>query len=172
MAQRHTMNDELAKAIASVTVKSEGAARAKTVAVDLFRAAGWIHTDFISPKSDGSTASEESFKWLNEQIVAGFSKTVQGLLAANPNTLKEEEKVTRRYAQMQIGARRSDFKKALKPKSEGGRNKPTLEFLDEHAHAIVKRLEATTGDDAPNLDIPAAREVALQLRQMFRTAAK
>ncbi len=47
--------------------------------VATMQAAGFVWTDCISPKSAGSTATEETFTFLKDAIAAGFPKGVQEL---------------------------------------------------------------------------------------------
>jgi len=52
--------------------------------VDTFRAAGWKSTMFISPKSKGSTATDESWAFAKNAINSGFSDKIQELMAMKP----------------------------------------------------------------------------------------
>jgi hypothetical protein len=51
------------------TVKSD---LNKIKRLDVFRAAGWKSTMFISPKTNGSTATEESWTFTKNAINSGF----------------------------------------------------------------------------------------------------
>jgi len=51
--------------------------------IDILRAAGWVSTMFISPKSAGSTATEESWTFLKNAINSGFPKAAQDLMAVS-----------------------------------------------------------------------------------------
>ena len=52
--------------------------------VDIFRAAGWKSTMCISPKSKGSTATDESWAFAKNAINSGFPKAAQELMAMKP----------------------------------------------------------------------------------------
>ncbi len=97
----------------STTLKGD---RAKTNAVDKMVADGIRSTDMISPKGKDSksTASDELFASINKAIVLGFNTRVQALVnAPSAKGMTDAQKLTRRTGQMQIGAKRNDFKTAL-----------------------------------------------------------
>ena len=52
--------------------------------IDIFRAAGWKSTMCISPKSKGSTATDESWAFAKNAINSGFSDKIQELMAMKP----------------------------------------------------------------------------------------
>jgi hypothetical protein len=52
--------------------------------IDIFRAAGWTSTMCISPKSAGSTATDESWAFAKNAINSGFPKAAQELMAMKP----------------------------------------------------------------------------------------
>jgi len=52
--------------------------------IDIFRAAGWKSTMCISPKSKGSTATDESWAFAKNAINSGFPKAAQELMAMKP----------------------------------------------------------------------------------------
>tara|TARA_R100001086_G_scaffold248833_1_gene186710 strand:+ start:146 stop:676 length:531 start_codon:yes stop_codon:yes gene_type:complete len=111
-----TVTTKLAGLIANAVAKGNTADRAKTTAVDAMVAAGFVSTDFISPKGKDSksTATEELFGQINDAIVAGFSARAQALVnAPSAKGMTDAQKLARRNAQMQIGAKRNDFKTAL-----------------------------------------------------------
>ena len=111
-----TVTTELAGLIANAVAKGNTADRAKTTAVDAMVAAGFVSTDFISPKGKDSksTATEELFEQINAAIVAGFATRAQALVnAPSAKGMTDAQKLARRNAQMQIGAKRNDFKTAL-----------------------------------------------------------
>jgi len=111
-----TVTTELAGLIANAVAKGNTADRAKTTAVDAMVAAGFVSTDFISPKGKDSksTATDELFGQINAAIVAGFATRTQALVnAPSAKGMTDAQKLARRNAQMQIGAKRNDFKTAL-----------------------------------------------------------
>lgn len=113
-----TLNLEVATIITAAVSAVQSATRKLSSSIDALVAANMRSTDFISPKSDGSTASPEQFDGINTAIVAGFPKAVQGLLAKPTKSLEDADKAEKRYWQQQIGARRNDFKRGLE-KREG-----------------------------------------------------
>ena len=86
----------------------------KTVsAIDTLRAAGIKSTDFISPKTEGSTATPELNAALKAAIVKGFSAAKRKLLAAPAKALSDSDKAKRKVVQQSIGAYMAAFKRDL-----------------------------------------------------------
>jgi len=97
----------------STTLKGD---RAKANAVDKMVADGIKSTDMISPKGKDSksTASPELYEAIGNAIVLGFNTRVQALVnAPSAKGMTDAQKLGRRNGQMQIGAKRNDFKTAL-----------------------------------------------------------
>ena len=97
----------------STTLKGD---RAKTNAVDKMVADGIKSTDMISPKGKDSksTASPELYEAIGNAIVLGFNTRVEALVnAPSAKGMTDAQKLGRRNGQMQIGAKRNDFKTAL-----------------------------------------------------------
>jgi predicted transcriptional regulator len=80
MTHTPKLNDELGKQISTVANLAHKDNKAKAKLLDLFVASGFANTDLISPTSEGSTASAETFNWVKGCIFAGFPKGVQDLL--------------------------------------------------------------------------------------------
>ena len=76
----------------------------------------WTH--FISAKSKDSTATKEFQQSIDDAIILGFTDRVQTLLHTSTKELEDKEKADKRYWQQQVGAKRSDYKKALKKAQE------------------------------------------------------
>ena len=77
----------------------------KTVtAIDTLRAAGIKSTDFISPKTEGSTATPELNAAIKAAIIKGLSAAKRKLLAAPDKSLSDSDKVGRKVVQQSIGA--------------------------------------------------------------------
>ena len=114
------INDKLATAISNAVSITNKSIRATRTAVDLLVAEGFKSTDFISPKGKDSksTACEEKFAEINAAITLGFTVQARKLLDMPTKALTETGKGSKRYAQQQIGARRSDFKTALSKREE------------------------------------------------------
>ena len=110
------LKDATASAITTAVSTTLKGDRAKANAVDLLVADGFKSTDFISPKGKDSTstATPELFEQINKAIVLGFSARLQTLVnAPSAKGMTDAQKLSRRTAQQQIGAKRNDFKTAL-----------------------------------------------------------
>ena len=82
----------------------------------------FLWTDFISAKSKESTATPEFQQSVDAAIIAGFTEEVQALLDVPTKELEDKEKAEKRYWQQQVGAKRADYKKALKKMQEPKRD--------------------------------------------------
>ena len=157
----------------------------KTVtAIDTLRAAGIKSTDFISPKTEGSTATPELNAAFKAAIVKGLSAAKRKLLAAPAKSLSDSDKADRKRAQQSIGAYMGAFKRDLlarepegiakaKAKKEAGRaaQQPTgqakaagstakvLESLQQAA----KRAQAI---EAPEFDVVALVDLLAKAQQI------
>jgi len=111
-----TINTEIEIAVrdwASTTVKTD---LARTKRTDILRSAGWTSAHCISPKSEGSEASDETWSFLKETINSGFPKPAQAMMqlsakAAGDKTVNGQP---RAYWMRQANAVISDIKKQLK----------------------------------------------------------
>ena len=111
-----TINTEVATVMrgwSSDTIKAD---LTKTKRVDVLRAAGWTSAHCISPKSDGSAATEESWAFAKAEINAGMPKAAQALMemsakAAGDRTVNGQP---RAYWMRQANAVLADIKKQLK----------------------------------------------------------
>lgn len=169
----------IAKAISDAVASTVKGDKARTTAVDLMVAAGMKASDMVSPtsRSKTSTATPELFAEINAAIVAGFSATVQKLLAQDIAKVKETDKPTRKYWQMQIGARRNDFETALAKREKaqeagnGAGSKPrTIEvWIDEFYSAAIKKLENAT---AAPFDIGHHKTALAKLQKELRAEVK
>jgi outer membrane PBP1 activator LpoA protein len=108
-----TLSPAIAAAITEAVALTGKAERKFGSTIDLLAAEGFRSTDFISPKSDASTASPEQWDAINAAIVAGFTKAAQQLLDKPTKSLEDPAKAEKRYWQQQIGAKRNDFKRGL-----------------------------------------------------------
>ena len=116
MAKIVTINNEIEIAVrdwASTTVKTD---LARTKRTDILRSAGWTSAHCISPKSEGSEASDETWAFLKNTINSGFPKTAQAMMelsakAAGDKTVNGQP---RAYWMRQANAVISDIKKQLK----------------------------------------------------------
>ena len=87
----------------------------KTKRVDILLAAGWTSTMCVSPKSDISTATEESWKFAKNAINSGFPKAAQDLMAVTAKVAgdKTVQGRTRAYWKRQANAVLADIKGQL-----------------------------------------------------------
>jgi len=77
------LNEQVHIALRDWTKEQVAADMSRTERIDVFRSAGWASTMFISPKSAGSTATEESWTFLKNAINSGFPKAAQNLIASS-----------------------------------------------------------------------------------------
>ena len=146
-----TTIDRVSKAVASsILADKQGNA-----AIDALIADGFDKpTDFVSPKSEGSTVSVEEFNAINDAIVLGFSADIQRLLAKPVKSLTDAQKTTRRYWQQQIGAKRNDFKRGMQRRidaasPDGGaqRTRTIDEWFRDMANDGIKKCR--NAEEAP-----------------------
>ena len=115
-----TINTEIETSIrdwASTTVKTD---MARTKRTDILRSAGWTSAHCISPKSDGSEATDESWSFLKTTINSGFPKAAQAMMemsakAAGDKTINGQP---RAYWNRQANAVIGDIKTQLKRRED------------------------------------------------------
>ena len=115
-----TINTEIETSIrdwASTTVKTD---MLRTKRTDILRSAGWTSAHCISPKSDGSAASDESWAFLKATINSGFPKAAQAMMemsakAAGDKTINGQP---RAYWMRQANAVIGDIKTQLKRRED------------------------------------------------------
>ena len=146
------------------------AGKAMTATVDTFIKHEICHrsTDWISPKSDGSTTTPERWVWQREQVVLGFDKDDQKLLVTPVKTVPQEMKAHRHYLQEQVGAKCNDFFKALKRREaaaldggEAGRARSPERRIRENLEDCVKVCENTETASFDVVDMRTAIDAAL-----------
>ena len=119
------------------------------------------YTHFISAKSKDSTATPEFQESIDHAIISGFSDKVRTLMHTNTKDLDEKEKADKRYWQQQVGAKRADYKKALK-KVQEPRREPVhhsdLEKICIKLAEVKVLLQATEEELAPDFDVADAIE--------------
>ena len=101
------------KAITGLTKASESLGLKTVSVIDTLRAACIKSTDFISPKTEGSTATPELNAAFKAAIVKGFSAAKRKLLAAPAKSLSDSDKAKRKVVQQSIGAYMAAFKRDL-----------------------------------------------------------
>lgn len=115
-----TINTEVGTVMrgwSSDTIKAD---MTKTKRTDVLRAAGWTSAHCVSPKSEGSAATEQSWTFAKSQINSGFPKTAQALMelsakAAGDKTVNGQP---RAYWMRQANAVIADIKKQLQHRED------------------------------------------------------
>jgi len=135
---------QIAEAV-DLRTKSDKATKS---AVDLLIADGFkLPSDYISPKSEGSTTTTEEWANLRAAIVLGFSEHIQALLAAPIKSLSEIDKATRRYWGQQINARIGDLKKQVTNRQDGdgagSRNRSPEQRIRDNLNDVIKVCQST-----------------------------
>jgi hypothetical protein len=159
--------DRVSKAVASSILADKHG----TAAIDSLIADGFDKpTDFVSPKSQGSTVSVEEFNSINDAIVLGFSADIQRLLAKPVKSLTDAQKTTRRYWQQQIGAKRNDFKRGMQrridaasPDGGASRTRTIDEWFRDMANDGIKKCRAAEEAPFDVSDMIAAMNTVLKL---------
>ena len=162
-----TTIDRVSKAVASSILADKHG----TAAIDALIADGFDKpTDFVSPKSQGSTVSVEEFNALNDAIVLGFNADIQCLLAKPVKSLTDAQKTTRRYWQQQIGAKRNDFKRGMQrridaasPDGGASRTRTIDEWFRDMANDGIKKCRAAEEAPFDIADMIKACEAVLKL---------
>jgi len=154
-----TINTEIETSIrdwASTTVKTD---MARTKRTDILRSAGWTSAHCISPKSDGSEASDESWTFLKTTINSGFPKPAQAMMelsakAAGDKTVNGQP---RSYWMRQANAVIGDIKTQLKRREdiaaevESGKTGPDARTVSPEAKVrellndAIKRIQKSEG---------------------------
>ena len=111
---------EIAAAITSLMKATESVDLKRESVIDALRAAGIKSTDFISPKSEKSTATPELNAAFKEAIVKGFPAAKRKLLNAPKGSLSKEQMKLRGDAQRSIGGYMGAFKRDIENKEPEG----------------------------------------------------
>jgi len=171
-------SSELGKAIENFVGKARQTDTARVTVLDLMVAFGWKSTDLISPKSADSTATVETFEWLNHHIVLGFTVAAQKLLGAETTKgMSDEKKANRRYYQQQIGAKRNDLKTSLakresaKASGAASGKRGFYQIVDDQLATWIKRADREA-DTLKGLDVVAFKKEVAKLQAMVRKANK
>jgi len=109
------LNEQVHIALRDWTKETVKADMNKVKRTDIFRAAGWASTMFISPKSAGSTATDESWTFAKNAINSGFPKAAQDLIASSAKVAgdKTVQGQPRAYWMRQANAVLGDIKRSL-----------------------------------------------------------
>ena len=128
------------------TVKSD---LNKIKRIDIFRAAGWTSTMFISPKSNGSTATEESWAFCKNAINSGFPKLAQELIAVSAKVAGDKcvqgqpRAYWMRQANSVMGNIKSTLEKAEQIQAEIASGKQGADARTRSAEAMVREALET-----------------------------
>ncbi len=115
-----TINEEVRtifRGWSSDTVKVD---LAKTKRADTLRAKGWTSAHCISPKSEGSAATDESWAFAKAEINAGFPKAAQALMEMSAKAAgdKSVNGQPRAYWIRQANSVLGDIRKQLKHRED------------------------------------------------------
>ena len=115
-----TINTEIETAVRDWAATTVATDIARTKRTDILRAAGWTSAHCISPKSEGSAASDESWTFLKATINSGFPKQAQAMMemsakAAGDKTVNGQP---RAYWMRQANAVIGDIKTQLKRRED------------------------------------------------------
>ena len=140
-----TLNEVTIAKIGSAVEKGIAADRAGVAALDMLIADGFDKvTDYVSPKSEGSTIKPDEWTNLKAAVVTGFTATNQALLLKPTKTLTEQQKSDKRYWQQQVGARIGDFKSQIAKRLDsesggaGSSNRTVEQRVRDNLNDVVK----------------------------------
>ena len=147
-------NTALTNGIRDAVNKTEGAKRAMAKFADLaFAELGpdaVMH--FVSPKTQGSLATEESWTAFNAVLITTFTAAQQKLLTLPVKAMSDAEKKQRKYLQQQLGSKAKDLRNGIKrrqgesePKEQKAPRAPDVRIRDA-AQDIIKVCENLEGD--------------------------
>tara|TARA_R110000744_G_C19040256_1_gene526560 strand:+ start:84 stop:614 length:531 start_codon:yes stop_codon:yes gene_type:complete len=153
-----TLKETTQNKIASAVELGIKADKAGSVALDLLIADGFDKvTDYVSPKSDGSTVHADEWVALKAAVVLGFTKTAQALIAKPTKSLSELQKADKRYWQQQVNARIGDFKSQLnkrldagKSEGAGSRDRSLDQRVRDNLNDVIKVCEKA---EKPTFDV-------------------
>ena len=179
-------NSDLATAITGVTKAGETLTGRYSVTIDLLVASGMLWTDFISPKTEGSTATIELQAAIKESIIKGMPAAKRKLLATPAKALDEDGKAAKRIAQQSVGAYMGGYAKHMKVRAHGkadskraaqqsegeaganedGKVQGTAAKVLESILQAGKRAQA---DEAPAYDVVALVDLLAKAAQIVNT---
>ena len=153
-----TLNTATKNKIANAVRLGIKADKAGVAALDLLIATGFDKvTDYVSPKSNGSTIHPDEWTALKAAIALGFTKTNQALLEKPTKSLTETQKSDKRYWQQQLGARIGDFKAQLskrlnvdKSDGAGSRNRSLDQRVRDNLNDVIKVCQSA---EEPSFDV-------------------
>lgn len=174
----------IATAITSLMKATESVDLKRASVIDALRAAGIKSTDFISPKTEGSTATPELNAAFKAAIVKGFPAAKRKLLTSPIGSLSKEQIVARKNAQTSIGGYMGSFKRDLlarepegiakaKAKKEAGRAAQQSTGQAKAAGSAAKVLESlqqaakrAQAIEEPEFDVVALVDLLAKAQQI------
>lgn len=157
-----TLSNDTIKKVAKAIETTVRADVARGAALDLLIADGFDKvSDYVSPKSTGSTCEPDEWEALKGAVIMGFTKTVQALLDTPTKALDDVKKSDKRYWQQQVNARIADFKRQLAKREAAeergaSRTRTLAEWFTDFANDGEKKLrnaEECTFDILPVLQL-------------------
>jgi hypothetical protein len=120
-----------------------GAADKLNTAIEALAADGFKQaSDFISPKSKGSSSSPEEWAQLKTAVKDGMLKADQAIMSAPTKSLSAEKKARKTYLIQQVASFIGKIKRKLEDKEKGPKAKKAFEVrLREQLNAAIKSLE-------------------------------
>ena len=114
-----------------------------TTAIEALAADGFTSpSDFISPKSKGSSSSPEEWEQLKASIRGGMLKADKAIIDAPTKSLSPEKKARKTYLIQQVNSFIGKIKRKLENTENGPRAKKAFEVkLREQLAAAIKSLE-------------------------------
>jgi hypothetical protein len=153
------LNQDLAVLVTKASRDKVAGMTSTKALLDAMYADGIKPDDLMAPKGN---ADRTFYDGMRDAVVAGFSKNVQALLAADVKSLDDEKKVGRKYWQEQIGSILKDWRKGLERRiaqaeaseSDGaGTRKASPEaIIHRELSSVIERaekLESSTIRDLP-----------------------
>lgn len=124
----------------------EKAEDAKAGLIDMFHSDGYLWTDFISPKSEGSTCdSQELYDSWKEPIVLGMSDARQKVYFADTKSLDDDQMDLRSIVHKRIGSRFHQLSVGLKKRqvdeTEAGQILKLADKCLKSNNAMLAKLE-------------------------------
>lgn len=119
-ANAPVLNDEVGNQIRLFSKAKVDGDKGELKLVDTLVSLNWKSTDLISPKSQGSTASNEMFEWVKERVLDGFPKGVRPLLELSAKAAGDKlvDGRNRSYWQKQPNSIVSAMQRSLKKREE------------------------------------------------------
>ena len=163
MATIKALSAATAKAVADYTNATTRTNAQRGKLLDMLHADGVTSDMLVSPAKGEDRTFFDSVK---AAVVAGFTAQVQALLRKDAKTLKDAQKIERKYWQQQIGSRVSDLKSGLAKREaalaateddgEGGEDKAKASWESKARATLATLVKQAQGKDATTIKDLAA----------------